>query len=231
MRPFLLVLTIIRNAETRSLARLALSEAGHRVIEADGYAQAELLLKNALSPDLLVVEPSSTSSLETAQFRKFLKSAPVESICLLMRQDEKELRKEASDLGVKSFLTLPIASGDIKSAIDRFTEPNAQESGAGVVTSPATTALIKSNIPPDMPALPHLEELGENQYFLAASPAMLNIYRQVKLLADSDVPVLILGESGTGKEVVAHLIHKHSQRSRHKFLKVNCAALDRKSVV
>ena len=225
MRPFLLVLTIIRNAETRSLVRIALNEAGHRVIEADGYAQAELLLKNALSPDRLVVEPSSTSSLETAQFRKFLKSAPVESICLLMRQDEKELRKEASDLGVKSFLTLPIASGDIKSAIDRFTEPNAQESGAGVVTSPATTALIKSNIPPDMPALPHLEELGENQYFLAASPAMLNIYRQVKLLADSDVPVLILGESGTGKEVVAHLIHKHSQRSRHKFLKVNCAAL------
>ena len=46
---------------------------------------------------------------------------------------------------------------------------------------------------------------------------MLNIYRQVKLLADSDVPVLILGESGTGKEIIAHLIHKHSQRSRHKF--------------
>ena len=70
-----------------------------------------------------------------------------------------------------------------------------------------------------------MEELDDNQYFLAVSPAMLNIYRQVKLLADSDVPVLILGESGTGKEVIANLIHKHSQRSRHKFLKLNCAAV------
>ena len=35
---------------------------------------------------------------------------------------------------------------------------------------------------------------------------MLKIYRQVKLLADVDAPVLILGESGTGKEVIAHLI-------------------------
>jgi len=224
VRPFLLVLSIIRNAETRSLVRLVLNEAGHRVIEADGYAQADLLLKNALSPDLLVVEPSSTSSLETALFRKFLKSASVEHICLLMRSDEKELRKEASDLGVKHILTLPGTRGDLMAVLDRFAEPIAQQS-AGAASPDIETALMKSSIPTDMPALPHLEELGENQYFLAASPAMLNIYRQVKLLADSDIPVLILGESGTGKEVIANLIHKHSQRSRHKFLKVNCAAL------
>jgi two-component system, NtrC family, response regulator AtoC len=222
VRPFLLVLSIIRNAETRSLVKQTLNEAGHRVIEADGYAQAELLLKNALSPDLLVVEPSSTSSLETALFRKFLKSAPVGSICLLMRPDEKDLRKEAIDLGVRTILTVPVAPGDLNSAVTRLVEPNAQ---VDLVFGSLGAEHIKASIPTDMPALPHLEELGENQYFLAASPAMLNIYRQVKLLADSDVPVLILGESGTGKEVIAHLIHKHSQRSRHKFLKVNCAAL------
>ena len=54
---------------------------------------------------------------------------------------------------------------------------------------------------------------------------MLEIHRQVKLLAGVDVNVLILGESGTGKEVIAHLIHRNSQRHREKFLKVNCAAL------
>jgi len=73
--------------------------------------------------------------------------------------------------------------------------------------------------------LPLLEELSDGRYFLAASPTMLKIYRQVQLLADVDAPVLILGESGTGKEVIAHLIHKHSRRSQHRFLNVNCAAL------
>jgi transcriptional regulator with GAF, ATPase, and Fis domain len=76
-----------------------------------------------------------------------------------------------------------------------------------------------------MPAMPYLEELGGSNFFLAASPQMLEIHRQVKLLADIDVNVLILGESGTGKEVIAQLIHKHSGRSGEEFLKVNCAAL------
>ncbi len=199
--------------------------AGHRVIDSDTYEQAELLLKNALCPDVVLVEQESANSAEAELLRDLLKFAPVSSICMLMRSDEKGLRKEASEMGIRHFITLPINSGDIESLVESMTQPTAQESSIKVDNAASEAAHVKSNIPADMPALPQIEELGDNQYFLAASPAMLNIYRQVKLLADSDVPVLILGESGTGKEVIAHLIHKHSQRSRHKFLKVNCAAL------
>ena len=70
-----------------------------------------------------------------------------------------------------------------------------------------------------------IDDLGDNRYFLALSPAMLEIYRQVKLLEGIEVSVLILGESGTGKEVIAHLLHKHSPRAQEKFVNVNCAAL------
>ncbi len=70
-----------------------------------------------------------------------------------------------------------------------------------------------------------IEEFDNGEFFLAASPAMRKVRRQAELLADLDVPVLILGEGGTGKEAVAHLIHKLSSRSQHRFLKVNCAAL------
>ena len=71
----------------------------------------------------------------------------------------------------------------------------------------------------------HIEELAGEHFFVSASTLMNKVRVQAGLLADINVPVLILGESGTGKEVVAQLIHKLSSRTNERFLKVNCAAL------
>ena len=54
---------------------------------------------------------------------------------------------------------------------------------------------------------------------------MRKIRSQAALVANVDIPVLLLGESGTGKEVLARLIHKLSPRAHRTFLKVNCAAV------
>ncbi|HEV2397892.1 MAG TPA: sigma-54 dependent transcriptional regulator [Candidatus Sulfotelmatobacter sp.] len=68
-----------------------------------------------------------------------------------------------------------------------------------------------------------IEQLGPDSYFVCASPVSQKLRTQVQLLADSDVPVLILGEAGSGKDTVARLIHKLSIRSSFNFVKVNCA--------
>lgn len=70
-----------------------------------------------------------------------------------------------------------------------------------------------------------LEELDDDKFFLALSPAMVEIHRQVMLLRGFNVSVLIDGESGTGKEIIAQLIHKHSRGPKQNFVNVNCAAL------
>jgi DNA-binding NtrC family response regulator len=70
-----------------------------------------------------------------------------------------------------------------------------------------------------------IEDLGDEVFFVSASPAMKKIRSQAKLVASVDIPVLMLGESGTGKEVVSRLIHRYSPRAHRTFLKVNCAAL------
>jgi two-component system, NtrC family, response regulator AtoC len=69
------------------------------------------------------------------------------------------------------------------------------------------------------------EAAEEHHGFIATSPDMRKVHRQVGLLADYNVPVLITGECGTGKHTVARLIHRLSRRSKSPFLRVNCAAM------
>jgi len=51
------------------------------------------------------------------------------------------------------------------------------------------------------------------------------VMEQVGRAAPSNATVLILGESGVGKELVARAIHRNSNRSRERFVQVNCAAI------
>src|SRR5467141_4017940 len=57
------------------------------------------------------------------------------------------------------------------------------------------------------------------------SSEMIRACEIAKMVARTDVPVLITGESGVGKEVFARFIHNHSPRANKRLIKVNCAAL------
>ncbi|QDV78663.1 sigma-54-dependent transcriptional regulator [Botrimarina mediterranea] len=60
---------------------------------------------------------------------------------------------------------------------------------------------------------------------IGASTVMQSLYKRVALAAASDASVLLQGESGSGKELVARAIHRHSARSKGRFVAVNVAAL------
>lgn len=57
------------------------------------------------------------------------------------------------------------------------------------------------------------------------SEPIREVFRQLKLAADSDVTVLLTGESGTGKELAARAIHRQSARRDKAFMAINCAAI------
>ena len=57
------------------------------------------------------------------------------------------------------------------------------------------------------------------------SKALKQVLKQVEIVAPTDSTVLIQGETGTGKELIARAIHRLSSRSRHTFVKLNCAAI------
>ena len=57
------------------------------------------------------------------------------------------------------------------------------------------------------------------------NPEMTRAFEIAKMVARTDVPVLLTGESGVGKEVFARFIHSRSPRTSKSLVKVNCAAL------
>jgi DNA-binding NtrC family response regulator len=60
---------------------------------------------------------------------------------------------------------------------------------------------------------------------IGSSAPMLNVFKEIGRVAQTNSTVLITGESGTGKELVAKAIHEHSERRNAGFIVVNCAAL------
>lgn len=56
-------------------------------------------------------------------------------------------------------------------------------------------------------------------------PKMIELYDMIEKVAMSDARVLIMGENGTGKELVARALFEKSQRNKHPFIEVNCAAI------
>ena len=61
--------------------------------------------------------------------------------------------------------------------------------------------------------------------WIAQSPAMRSLQQTMEVVAQSDIPVLIIGETGAGKELVARGIHHAGRRAKHPLQSVNCAAV------
>jgi transcriptional regulator with PAS, ATPase and Fis domain len=60
---------------------------------------------------------------------------------------------------------------------------------------------------------------------IGSGPAMREVYRLTRKVAQSNASVLLLGETGTGKELIAKAIHRLSPRGSGPFVRVNCGAL------
>lgn len=65
----------------------------------------------------------------------------------------------------------------------------------------------------------------EDSEIVGQSEAITRLLHELKVVADSDLPVLLLGETGVGKELFAHTLHRFSRRAAKPIIHVNCAAL------
>jgi DNA-binding NtrC family response regulator len=174
---------------------------GHQVETASTGEQALELLQKGTQPNLVLLDllmPGIDGLEALAAMRKL---QPSVKVVMLSCVDETKKVVQAMRLGAVDYITKPFQKGELDAVIDQCLGTN-QQNYTGEV-----------------------EELGEEIFFVAASPNMRKLRSQAALVANVDIPVLMLGESGTGKEVMARLIHKLSPRAHRTFLKVNCAAV------
>jgi two-component system, NtrC family, response regulator AtoC len=163
------------------------------------------------APNLIVLDMvmPGMDGLQTLENCKRLR--PEQKIVMISCVNDTNKVVQAMKLGASDYVTKPFLSPQFQGAIRRALNP------AGLNAMPAPEAPVKGS--------ELVDDLDNDFFFLAASPAMKQIRAQAALIAKVNVPVLLLGESGVGKEILARLIHKMSIRAHRPMVKVNCAAL------
>lgn len=87
--------------------------------------------------------------------------------------------------------------------------------------------LIEDNLFPLLKILQKRMERHEAPIYERQSAAFREIDHKIKLVATTNMSVLILGESGTGKEHIAEKIHARSKRAAGPFVAVDCGLLSK----
>jgi two-component system response regulator AtoC len=203
------VLLVSGDESLRFLVKRSLESEGHMVDCAVTATEACSLSRPESTPDLLLLDVARGRSAAELFNHDLLKTLGNCRVSVFADMGDASWRRHAERWQVQSVLNKPVLRHDLEKLISQIeTDPMLPNSA---VASPVSGR--------------HVEELENNRFFFASCPAMLNIYKNVRVLAPVDIPVLILGESGVGKEIIAMLLHKYHSRSARNFVNVNCAAL------
>ncbi len=157
-------------------------------------------------PDLILLDLMDGDSDGLHTLRWLRRVRPDLPVLVLAASDDSRQKLEAIRLGARDYLVRPLQAEQLESAIRRSLFHYADGSESEILAD-------------------EIEQLGDDMFFVAASPTMRKLRAQAELLAQVSAPVFIQGENGSGKDLAACLIHKLSVRSGFRFLKLNCASL------
>ncbi|EIG9089295.1 two-component system response regulator GlrR [Serratia nevei] len=171
------------------------SEGFHVTTAESGQEALRLLAREQI--DLVISDLRMDEMDGMALFVEIQKHQPGMPVIILTAHGSIPDAVAATQQGVFSFLTKPVDRDALYKAIDE---------ALALSATPAGDEAWREDI-------------------VTRSPLMLRLLEQVKMVAQSDVSVLINGQSGTGKEVVAQAIHAASPRAGKAFIAINCGAL------
>jgi DNA-binding NtrC family response regulator len=191
-------------ANLRLVLQKELQRLGYRVhVAPDGEAALRKLEESNVDVVLCDINMPLMDGMELLR-RVHERPNPPEVI-MLTGQGTIETAVEAMRIGAYDYLTKPYSISELDVRVRQAAEKRSLR-----VDNQRLRAQIerKSAVP---------EIIGESR-------AMAEAIRLVERVAPSEASVLISGESGTGKELIAHAIHRLSNRAEGSFIDLNCAA-------
>ena len=133
-----------------------------------------------------------------------------------------ELLMHIRKVSPNSSVIMMTAYAEIKAAVDSI------KSGAfDYITKPIHPDVINDLIKKAIKGK-HIQPTSVTEDFLTGNNnQMLELIDQAKLVAPTDMSVLIQGETGSGKEYIARMIHNFSNRKEKNFIAIDCGAIPR----
>ena len=199
------ILVVDDDRDTRDLLSEVLESEGHQVIVASG-AQEALAAGKTAHFDAILSDIRLGPELNGLDVLRAFKSIqPDSEVILITAFGSMETAIEAVKAGAFDYLSKPFKIDDVVNRVQRALE------NRDLVRE------TRNLVPPAEAPAPLSSLVGR-------SPAMLEVYKKIGMVADSRATVLITGESGTGKELVARAIHANGPRAQQRFMAVNCGA-------
>ena len=137
--------------------------------------------------------------------REILSLSPTTKVIVVTGNADRDNALKAVRFGAFDFYQKPVDVDILKLLVERATR---------------MAALEREN-----QRLARLPERSPIAGIIAADETMLKLCRTIEKVASTDISVLLLGESGTGKELLARALHDLSERQKHRFVAINCAAI------
>jgi DNA-binding NtrC family response regulator len=226
--------TVLLGHLNRAGYKVLVAADGASAIEQARYAQPDLILLDVMMPGL--------DGYRTCERLKDDARTAAIPVIFMTALDEVEDKIKAFSVGAVDHITKPFQAEEVLVRVRTHLElrrlrRELEAANAGLERRVAErTAELNA-------ALEELRQLkaradAENAYLqqelteqanpaeiVGESPALQATLAQVRIVAPSDVTVLIHGETGTGKELVARALHLQSPRRERPLVKLNCAAI------
>jgi DNA-binding NtrC family response regulator len=199
------ILIVDDDKDMRDILSNLISSDGYKAITASNGRKA-LIKTRAHSPDLVLLDvrlPEIDGLKVLEEIKKMDKNIP---IIMLTAYEDVKSAVQAMKSGAFDYITKPFDNEEMALNIKR--------------------ALQTRYLYREVENLRRrLEEKTDRARFMGESPRIKQVLNQVKLIAPTNMTVIIQGESGTGKELIARMIHEESLRHDKPFIAVDCGTI------
>lgn len=195
-----------------------LTRKNFEVVEVYTGKKALDYLENNPAPDLILSDFRLEDMDGSVLLKKIKNKYPAMPVIIITGYSDIKTAVTVMKSGAFDYIVKPLLPDEILATIQKALTAAENGETAPVDTEKPASAPKTNGVKPAPPS---------SDYIFGNTASFRKILNQITLVAPTNYSVIIYGESGSGKEVIAQEIHKHSKRSKHPFIAIDCGALSK----